>query len=357
MKITNNTKGKAIYFILTSFISFVFILPCLYADDSYLLDQPVKENYRIDDDYSIYYETNEYDTNEYDTYEFDINDSVNKNNKVKSNSSFAQERYNFINGISPGAPSVKPKSSSNAKASSRTSKQNSAPPMSKNNSSKPLANKTQISYNKPVKKPAVRTAPKTNSQTIARDVNEPSPQVNSVVNEYNETVIASNSNVPENYNVNLFAGSTNSPEENKIQKLDKAEYIPENMDRNMQQLSKTGASINSAINTLENIERYKKNRIIRVIDEDMGQYGLGSRVQVDWTGPIEPLMREIAAFAGYNFKVVGMSPAIPVLISSIHDDVEIGDIAREAHLQAKERADIVIYPKNKTIEIRYTELG
>ena len=39
------------------------------------------------------------------------------------------------------------------------------------------------------------------------------------------------------------------------------------------------------------------------------------------------------------------------------DNIAIGDIIRQAHLQAKERVNLVIYPKSKTIELRYNELG
>jgi defect-in-organelle-trafficking protein DotD len=80
-------------------------------------------------------------------------------------------------------------------------------------------------------------------------------------------------------------------------------------------------------------------------------------VFVDWTGPIEPLMQEVADYSGYKFKAIGMAPAIPVIVNVSHEDIELGDIVREAHLQAKERASLAIYPQSKVIEVRYTEMG
>lgn len=134
-------------------------------------------------------------------------------------------------------------------------------------------------------------------------------------------------------------------------------YQPKDMNDNKQEIVIAGKDINQALNSLEKMERYRKKRIIKVKDENMRKYGLGARVAVDWSGPIEPLMREIAAFSGYNFKVLGLEPAIPVIASVSHEDVELGDIARDVHLQSKDRADIVIYPNSRTIELRYIELG
>jgi defect-in-organelle-trafficking protein DotD len=89
----------------------------------------------------------------------------------------------------------------------------------------------------------------------------------------------------------------------------------------------------------------------------MSRYNLGQRVLVDWSGPIEPLINEVAVYSDYKLKVVGVAPAIPVLIDIANDNIAIGDIIRQAHLQAKERVNLVIYPKSKTIELRYNELG
>lgn len=129
------------------------------------------------------------------------------------------------------------------------------------------------------------------------------------------------------------------------------------MEDNSKELVRTGASINAALTGIDRLERYRKARIIKVVEENMAQYGLGDRVFVDWTGPVEPLLQEIADYTDYKFKVLGIAPAIPIIVTSAHNNIEIGDIITEAHLQARERADVVVYPKSKTIELRYFELS
>lgn len=138
---------------------------------------------------------------------------------------------------------------------------------------------------------------------------------------------------------------------------DSAAVDPKNLANDRENMVATGMEINSSLTDLEKIERYNKQRIIKVKDEDMASIGLGKRVFVDWTGPVEPLLSEIAAYTNYKFKVVGLSPAIPVIITVVSSDIEVGDIVRTAHLQARERADVVIYPRSKTIELRYFEMG
>lgn len=132
---------------------------------------------------------------------------------------------------------------------------------------------------------------------------------------------------------------------------------PITMEENSKELVKTGASINAALTGIDRLERYRKARIIKVVDENMAKYGLGDRVFIDWTGPVEPLLQEIADYTDYKFKVLGIAPAMPIIVTSAHNNIEIGDIITEAHLQSRERADVVVYPKSKTIELRYFELG
>lgn len=133
------------------------------------------------------------------------------------------------------------------------------------------------------------------------------------------------------------------------------EEIAQTMLENESNLLATSKEMNMALLRLERIEQYKKPRIMQVKDENMRKYNLGTRVYVDWSGPIEPLTKEIAEYSNYKFKAIGMAPAIPVLVNVSHDNVEVGDIIREMHLQAKDRASIAVYPKSKTIELRYKE--
>jgi len=120
-------------------------------------------------------------------------------------------------------------------------------------------------------------------------------------------------------------------------------------------LGNTANMINNSIIELHKYESSKKPKFIQNNDpdEDFNKYGLGFLVSIDWVGPIEALVNKVAKIAKYRFKVLGSSPPIPVLVNIFDKRTSLGDILRVANLQSKNRADVVIYPKTKTIELRY----
>lgn len=81
--------------------------------------------------------------------------------------------------------------------------------------------------------------------------------------------------------------------------------------------------------------------------------GLGTLTSVDWTGPIEPIVKELAHSAHYKFRVIGRRPAIPVLVNIYVTNMPVGDILRDANYQAGLKADVIIHPGRRIIELRY----
>src|SRR3990167_11038115 len=43
--------------------------------------------------------------------------------------------------------------------------------------------------------------------------------------------------------------------------------------------------------------------------------GMSGTADIDWTGPIEPLLRKLADMTDYKLKVLGNSPTIPIIVS------------------------------------------
>lgn len=85
--------------------------------------------------------------------------------------------------------------------------------------------------------------------------------------------------------------------------------------------------------------------------------GMSGTADIDWTGPIEPLVRKLADMTDYKVKVLGNSPAIPIIVSISQEDAVIADILKNAGMQAGKRANIVVFPANRIIEVRYAKLG
>lgn len=84
-------------------------------------------------------------------------------------------------------------------------------------------------------------------------------------------------------------------------------------------------------------------------------YGMAGLTSVDWSGPIEPLVRQIAKAANYRVRVLGTEPAIPVIVTVYDKNMMLADILRDVGFQAGRRAAVVIYPGSRVIEVRYAK--
>ena len=74
---------------------------------------------------------------------------------------------------------------------------------------------------------------------------------------------------------------------------------------------------------------------------------------LQWTGPIEPLLRKIAHSTGYHLQVIGTEPPTPIIVSINKKNKPLATILRDAIFQAQGQANVSVYPANKIIELRY----
>jgi defect-in-organelle-trafficking protein DotD len=118
-------------------------------------------------------------------------------------------------------------------------------------------------------------------------------------------------------------------------------------------LAEAAVSTSDALGQLAAMEKAgaPKTKLIQPVNAD--HIGLGGLASVDWTGPVESLVAKLAAAGHYKFRVVGKNPAIPVLIAVYAANMPLADILRDANLQAGKKADIMVYPSHRVIELRY----
>ncbi len=84
-------------------------------------------------------------------------------------------------------------------------------------------------------------------------------------------------------------------------------------------------------------------------------YGMSGLASIDWSGPVEPLVREIAKMTSYRVRVLGTAPGIPILVTLYDKNMMIADILRDVAFQCGRRAAIVVYPESRVIELRYAK--
>ncbi|MEE9451625.1 MAG: type IVB secretion system lipoprotein DotD [Gammaproteobacteria bacterium] len=117
-------------------------------------------------------------------------------------------------------------------------------------------------------------------------------------------------------------------------------------------LAHTATSVDRSLMELARIQAVAKPPSEKQLPQ-IDSNSMPNRISVDWTGPIGPAVDRIAAASQYKVRVLGIPPAIPVLVSITAYDAAPGDVLRDLAYQAGDKADIFVYPENRTIELRY----
>ena len=80
---------------------------------------------------------------------------------------------------------------------------------------------------------------------------------------------------------------------------------------------------------------------------------MGKLASISWTGPVEPVLKKIAQATRYHLRVIGKRPVLPVLISLNIQNQPIATILRNIMYQIVMKADLAVYSRSRTIELRY----
>lgn len=120
-----------------------------------------------------------------------------------------------------------------------------------------------------------------------------------------------------------------------------------------QQLAEAASSISQSLTDLKAIAKasappVNNKRLPYPTSNDMMEVA-----SVDWSGPIEPLLKRIAKLCDYRLHVIGVRPAIPILVTITAKNTPIGYILRDANFQAGTRGSVLVYPGIRVIELRY----
>ncbi len=86
-----------------------------------------------------------------------------------------------------------------------------------------------------------------------------------------------------------------------------------------------------------------------------GSYGMGGLTSVDWSGPVQPLVEQIAKASDYRVRVLGTAPGIPVIVTIYAKNAMLGDVLRDVGYQCGRRASVTVYPASRVIELRYAK--
>lgn len=120
-----------------------------------------------------------------------------------------------------------------------------------------------------------------------------------------------------------------------------------------EQLISSARSIEKSLATLAASQETNNIPVLNTIPLITNEGGMGASADIEWTGPIEPLLEKICSMTNYNLKIMGNAPSIPIIVSITQEKAIIADILKNACLQAANRASIVVFPASKIVELRY----
>lgn len=120
-------------------------------------------------------------------------------------------------------------------------------------------------------------------------------------------------------------------------------------------LAEASYSVSRSISSLSEIAQASRPLPTLESPPNPASYGMGELTSVDWSGPVEPLLIQLANASNYRLRVLGRKPAIPVLVSVYDKNMMLADILRDVGFQCGRRANVIIFPDSRVIELRYAK--
>ena len=110
-----------------------------------------------------------------------------------------------------------------------------------------------------------------------------------------------------------------------------------------------------ASNALETLAAVEHGRGPAIAAAPIGDAPIELRraITVNWVGPAEQITKTLAERASYNFVVVGVVPAVPVIVSIDVENKPVIEVLRDVGLQLGVRADIRVDADQQLVEIHY----
>jgi defect-in-organelle-trafficking protein DotD len=119
------------------------------------------------------------------------------------------------------------------------------------------------------------------------------------------------------------------------------------------QIAQAATTTSNALTQLGSLERAVTPPLALKNLPDPNNYNMDSLASIDWAGPVGPIVRQIAQAGRYQLRVLGRPPAVPVLISINEKNMPLGYILRDIDFQCGNKANIVVFPQRRVIELRY----
>ncbi len=119
------------------------------------------------------------------------------------------------------------------------------------------------------------------------------------------------------------------------------------------QIAEAATSIGGSLQHLQAIKSATHPGVRMGRPTNPNAIGMSHVASINWTGPVGPVVKEIAKVSGYKFRVIGNRPATAVLVNVNARNEPLAYILRNIRYQVVGKASVSVYSRSKTIELRY----
>lgn len=118
-------------------------------------------------------------------------------------------------------------------------------------------------------------------------------------------------------------------------------------------LAEAASSVSQSLTELAAVNKANMAPQAAKLYPKVDQMQIPGTSSVDWNGPIQPLLKQIASAVGYRLVVSGNAPAIPIMVLVRASERSNAEIVQDAALQAGTRATVTSNYSLKTIYLSY----
>ncbi len=76
-------------------------------------------------------------------------------------------------------------------------------------------------------------------------------------------------------------------------------------------------------------------------------------ISLDWTGPVEPLLKAIAEHIDYEYQVTGPAPAQPLIVTISRRDEPVWLLMRDVAISLTSSATVIVNPSRELVTLQY----
>lgn len=120
-----------------------------------------------------------------------------------------------------------------------------------------------------------------------------------------------------------------------------------------QKLTQAAVQASNALSSLAEVKKARSHDPLPIFPGQLAAEDFSQLVTLDWSGPVEPVMKMLVEVSGYRLKVYGAMPTIPPVVTVDSKDVAVSDVIKDVVYQAQDQVDVKVDASSKEVQLYY----